>query len=98
MSFVSFEEDIKKTIEKTDNMRIRDCASKHLKFTLPGYNIKSTGITRKDKYVWNQCDWENYQYWLKICTIKKQLHMRKLLIIAAWDQAKKNPPPPWILL
>ena len=88
--FVTFEEKIAHTIQKSENKNFSDVESKRkTDYTeIPGYVVVNQRIYKIKKYKWKEDDWANYHYWLKKLTQKGKLEKRKLLIMAAWDQTK----------
>lgn len=97
--FVTFEEIIAQIVVKSENNSFSQVErnKKNEYDEIPGYTLKNGKILRSSNYIWTKDDWNNYNYWLKIFTDKKKLDMRKLLIMAASDQAKRRTPPPRVV-
>ena len=98
--FVTFEDTIRDTVHKSENCNLSKIKlGKHTRYDeIPGYNIENNKIYRINKYIWKEEDWENYNYWLKKFTDVGKLSRRHFLIMAAWNQAHYQKPPPWVVL
>ena len=96
--FVTFEEKIANTICKSEAQGAESHKRSRNFNEIPGYKVYKNRIYKISDYKWNEDDWLNYHYWLKKFNQKGELQRRKFLIMAAWNQAKGQSPPSWVLL
>ena len=86
--FVTFEEIIDETIKKSECVHKGIICRKNANDFTPGYKIVDDKIYKIKNYKWNLDDWFNYNYWLMHFTHNHKFNKRKLLIMAATNQAK----------
>ena len=88
--FVTFEENVRQTMQKTNpypsGLKGVD------RNEILGYKIIGNKIMKVSDYKWDESDWERYLNLLSEYKIKGHLDRHRFLIMAAWNQVKGRQP------